>query len=80
MRSFINTLLRIKKDKVRCLQWMDLGLTIDNFQKQHVNVVDRCYMCKRNGKSVSNLLLHFEVACAILECFLQSIRAILGYT
>jgi hypothetical protein len=40
-------------------------LTMDNLQKQHVIVVDRCCMCKKNRESVDHLLLHCEVASAI---------------
>jgi hypothetical protein len=28
-------------------------------------MVDRCYMCKRNGESVDHLLLHCEVVYAL---------------
>jgi hypothetical protein len=38
---------------------------VDNLRKQHVIVIDRCCMCKRNVDSVDHLLLHCEVACAI---------------
>jgi hypothetical protein len=30
-------------------------LTIDNIRKRHVLVADWCYLCKRNGESVSPL-------------------------
>jgi hypothetical protein len=39
-------------------------LTMDNLKKRHVIVVDRCYMCKRNGEFVDHLVFHCEVACA----------------
>jgi hypothetical protein len=32
-------------------------------------VIDRCCICKRNGESVDNLLLHCEVACALQNVF-----------
>jgi hypothetical protein len=44
-------------------------LTIDNLGKQHIIVVDRCCMCKRNGESMDYLLLHCDVAYAILIAF-----------
>jgi hypothetical protein len=40
-------------------------LTMDNLQKWRVIVMDRCCMCKRNGKSVNHLLIYCEVACAM---------------
>jgi hypothetical protein len=39
--------------------------TMENLQKRHVIVVDRCCMCKKNGESVDHLLIHSEVAFAI---------------
>jgi hypothetical protein len=39
-------------------------LTLDNFKKRHVIVMDKCCMCKRNGESVDHLL-HYDVASAI---------------
>jgi hypothetical protein len=44
-------------------------LTMDNLRKQHVIVIDRCCMCKRNGVSMDHLLLHFDVAYAIWIAF-----------
>jgi hypothetical protein len=32
-------------------------LTLDNLKKRHVIMVDRCCMCKKNGKSMDHLLL-----------------------
>jgi hypothetical protein len=43
--------------------------TMDNPRKQHVIVIDRCCMCEGNGKSVDHLLLHYEVARALLDVF-----------
>jgi hypothetical protein len=42
--------------------------TMDNLRKWHVIVVDRCYMCKRDGESVYHLL-HYEVACVLWNAF-----------
>ena len=44
-------------------------LSIDNLRKRHIIVVDLCVMCKKNGKSLNHLLLHWEVACAIWNVF-----------
>jgi hypothetical protein len=40
-------------------------LTLDNLRKRQVVVVNRCYMCKKDGESVDHLLLHCEVAHAL---------------
>jgi len=40
-------------------------LTLDNFRKQHVIVINGCYMCKKTGESVDHLLLHCDVASAL---------------
>jgi hypothetical protein len=40
-------------------------LTLDNLRKQHVIVIDRCCMGKRDGESVDHLLLHCDVASAL---------------
>ena len=37
-------------------------LTIDNFRKRRVLVLDWCYMCKRCRELVDHLLLHCPVA------------------
>jgi hypothetical protein len=37
----------------------------DNLMRQHVIVMDRSWMCKRNEESVDHLLLHCNVASAI---------------
>jgi len=37
-------------------------LTLDNFRKRRVIVIDRCCMCKKNGENVNHLLLHCDVA------------------
>jgi hypothetical protein len=36
-------------------------LTLDNLQKGHIILVDRCFMCKRNTESIGHLILHCEV-------------------
>jgi hypothetical protein len=43
--------------------------TMDNLQKRHVVVVDRYYLCKRDGEYVDCLLLHCELACALWSAF-----------
>jgi len=40
-------------------------LAMNNFRKRHVILVDRCCMCKRDGKLVDHLLLHCDVAYAL---------------
>jgi hypothetical protein len=40
-------------------------LTLDNFRKQHIIVMNKCCICKRNGEMVDHLLLHCEVAFAL---------------
>jgi hypothetical protein len=42
-------------------------LTIDNFRKLHVVVVDRCCMCKKSGYSLDHILLHCKKASALLN-------------
>jgi hypothetical protein len=37
-------------------------LTVDNLKKRKIIIVDRCYLCKRDGESVDHLLLHCDVA------------------
>jgi hypothetical protein len=37
-------------------------LTADNLRKRKTIIVDRCYLCKRDGESVDHLLLHCDVA------------------
>ena len=37
---------------------------MDNLRKQHVIVVDWCFMCKKSGEFVDHLL-HCEIASAI---------------
>jgi len=53
-------------------------LTIDNFQKRHVIVVDWCCMCKRSGEFVDYLLVYFEIACAFFFFFLPVDLGCLG--
>jgi hypothetical protein len=40
-------------------------LTLDNLRKRHIIIVDRCYLCKRDGESVDHILLHCDVASAL---------------
>lgn len=37
-------------------------LIVDNLRKWKIIIVDRCYLCKRDGESVDHLLLHCDVA------------------
>jgi hypothetical protein len=37
-------------------------LTLDNLRKQQVVVINKCFMCKKDGESFDHLLLHCEVA------------------
>ena len=36
-------------------------LTLDNLRKRQVVVIDKCFMCKKDGELVDHLLLHCEV-------------------
>jgi hypothetical protein len=47
---------------VRC-SWQDPYL--DNLRKQHVIVINRCFMCKKTREFVDHLLLHYDVASAL---------------
>ena len=40
-------------------------LTLDNLRKRLVVVINRCFMCKKDGESIDHLLLHCEVAHAL---------------
>jgi hypothetical protein len=40
-------------------------LTLDNLRNRQVVVINRCFMCKKDGESVDHLLLHCEVAHAL---------------
>jgi hypothetical protein len=40
-------------------------LTVDNLRKRHLIIVDRCWLCKRDGESVDHILLHCDVASAL---------------
>jgi hypothetical protein len=54
--------------KVAFFAWAaELGkiLTLDNLRKRRVIVIDRCYMCKKNGESVDHLLIHYDVTCVL---------------
>jgi hypothetical protein len=48
---------------------LDKILIMDNLRKQHVIVVDRCCMCKRNGESVDHFLLKCKVAGTLWDVF-----------
>jgi hypothetical protein len=37
-------------------------LTADNLRKRKIIIVDRCYLCKRDGETVGHLLLYCDVA------------------
>jgi hypothetical protein len=37
-------------------------LTVDNFKKRHIIIVDRCCLCKRDVEFVDHCLLHCDVA------------------
>jgi hypothetical protein len=37
-------------------------LIVDNLRKRHIIIVDKCFLCKRDGESVNHLLLHCDVA------------------
>jgi len=37
-------------------------LIVDNLRKRKIIIVDRCYLCKRDGESVDYLLLYYDVA------------------
>lgn len=50
-----------------------------NFRKRHVIVVNRCFMCKRNGEYVDHLLLLGEVVCALWNAFFSRFGVVLGY-
>jgi hypothetical protein len=49
-------------------------LSMDNLQKWHVIVVDRCGMCKGIGESIDHFLLNCEIACAIWNVFFYRFR------
>jgi hypothetical protein len=40
-------------------------LTLDNLRKRQVVVINRCFMCKKDGELVDHLLLHCKVAHAL---------------
>jgi hypothetical protein len=40
-------------------------LTLDNLRKRQVVVINRCFICKKDGESIDHLLLHCEVAYAL---------------
>jgi len=40
-------------------------LTMDNLKKRYVILMDKCYICKRNGELVDHLLLHCDMAYAV---------------
>jgi len=49
-------------------------LTVDNLRKRHVIIVDRCCLCKRNGKLVDHLHLHCDVAFALWNSLFTRFR------
>jgi len=51
--------------------WAALGkiLTADNLRKRKIIIMDKCYLCKRDGKTVDHLLLHCDV---VLLCGIMS--------
>ena len=40
-------------------------LTLDDLRNHHVNVINKCCMCKRHEEMVDHLLLHCKVASAL---------------
>jgi len=50
--------------KINSVAQIALGkiLTADNLRKRKIIIVDRCYLCKRDGETVDHLLLHCDVA------------------
>jgi hypothetical protein len=44
-------------------------LTLDNFRKRHVIVINKCYMCKKTGESVDHRLLYWNVASTLWSTF-----------
>ena len=42
-------------------------LTLDNLRKQKIIVVDWCYMRKKSWESIDHLLLHCDIASALLS-------------
>jgi hypothetical protein len=54
--------------RAACFAWSaTLGkiLTMDNLKKRYVILMDKCYICKRNGELVDHLLLHCDMAYAV---------------
>jgi hypothetical protein len=49
-------------------------LIMNNLRNQHVIVVDRCCMCRRNGESVDHLLFHCEASGALWNAFFNCFR------
>jgi len=35
---------------------------VDNVKKRKIIIVDRCYLCKKDGESVDHILLYCDVA------------------
>ncbi|XP_060209904.1 putative ribonuclease H protein At1g65750 isoform X3 [Lycium barbarum] len=63
--------------KIKCFTWTALKnatLTLDNFKKKKIHLVNRCYMCQKESESVNHLFLHCPVAADLWHMF----TAILG--
>jgi hypothetical protein len=40
-------------------------LIIDNLRKRNLIVINRCCLCKSDGKTINYLLLHCKIACSL---------------
>jgi hypothetical protein len=47
-------------------------LTLDNLRRQHIIVMDKCCICKRNWESVDHLCLYCDMASAMRSAFFSS--------
>jgi hypothetical protein len=52
-------------------------LTLDNLRKQHVIMINKCYMCKKTKKFVDHLL-HCDVASALWNSLFSIFQDVLG--